>query len=130
MTAFRKGLSKSKKPPSHRERLRNVSNDLQKKYEGAGKDPALSEASKKTKEAVRKDITRKKITSDFEKKTKLSNPNTKPNNTATKAKYKAYSNANYKSLSSFIYEKKYTDIEGKRMQDVFDYTMVNFQKDI
>jgi AraC-like DNA-binding protein len=40
------------------------------------------------------------------------------------------SKANYKSLSSFIYEKKYTDVEGKRMQDVFDYTMVNFQKDI
>lgn len=43
---------------------------------------------------------------------------------------KITSKANYKSLSSFIYEKKYTDIEGKRMQDVFDYTMVNFQKDI
>ncbi len=40
------------------------------------------------------------------------------------------SSANYKSLSSFIYEKKYSEIEGKRMQAVFDYTMQNFQKDI
>lgn len=36
----------------------------------------------------------------------------------------------YKSLSSFIYEKKYSDIEGKRMRDVMEYTMYNFQKDI
>lgn len=40
------------------------------------------------------------------------------------------SKVNYQSLSSFIYEKKYSEIEGKRMQAVFDYTMQNFQKDI
>jgi len=35
-----------------------------------------------------------------------------------------------KSLSSFIYEKKYTDNEGKRMRDVMDYTLNNFSKKI
>ncbi|NCP58759.1 MAG: AraC family transcriptional regulator [Flavobacteriales bacterium] len=37
---------------------------------------------------------------------------------------------NYSSLSSFIYEKKYKETEGKRMQDVFDYTMTHFEHDI
>jgi len=40
------------------------------------------------------------------------------------------SKSSYTSLSSFIYDKKYTDIEGKRMRDVFEYTMNNFNKDI
>ncbi len=43
---------------------------------------------------------------------------------------KKISKCNYKSLSSFIYEKKYTEIEGKRMQDVFEYTMTHFEHDI
>jgi AraC-like DNA-binding protein len=43
---------------------------------------------------------------------------------------KITSTANYKSLSSFIYEKKYTDIEGKRMREVFEYTMTHFKSDI
>ncbi|MGJ5642584.1 AraC family transcriptional regulator [Formosa sp. S-31] len=38
--------------------------------------------------------------------------------------------ASYTSLSSFIYEKKYTDNEGKRMRDVFEYTMTHFEEDI
>ncbi|GAA3553307.1 AraC family transcriptional regulator [Snuella lapsa] len=38
--------------------------------------------------------------------------------------------ASYKSLSSFIYDKKYTDIEGKRMRDIFEYTMTHYHKDI
>ncbi len=33
-------------------------------------------------------------------------------------------------LSSFIYEKEYTDSEGKRMRDVMDYTMQNHYKQI
>ncbi|MFT5217219.1 MAG: AraC-like DNA-binding protein [Glaciecola sp.] len=33
-------------------------------------------------------------------------------------------------LSSFIYEKEYTDSEGKRMRDVMDYTMQNQYKQI
>jgi len=37
---------------------------------------------------------------------------------------------NYMSLSSFIYDKKYKEPEGKRMQDVFDYTMTHFEHDI
>jgi len=37
---------------------------------------------------------------------------------------------NYNSLSSFIYEKKYTETEGKRMQNVFEYTMSHFTEDI
>lgn len=38
--------------------------------------------------------------------------------------------SNYKSLSSFIYDKKYSDNEGHRMRNVFEYTMNNFQNDI
>ncbi|OUR94588.1 AraC family transcriptional regulator [Flavobacteriales bacterium 34_180_T64] len=40
------------------------------------------------------------------------------------------SKANYKSLSSFIYDKSFTINEGKRMRDVFEYTMTHFQEDI
>jgi AraC-like DNA-binding protein len=40
------------------------------------------------------------------------------------------SKTNYKSLSSFIYDKKYTDNEGHRIRNVFEYTMNNFEKDI
>lgn len=43
---------------------------------------------------------------------------------------KTASVANYKSLSSFIYDKKYSDNEGNRMRNVFEYTMNNFEKDI
>lgn len=43
---------------------------------------------------------------------------------------KIASTANYKSLSSFIYDKKYTNNEGTRMRNVFEYTMNNFQNDI
>lgn len=43
---------------------------------------------------------------------------------------KISSKANYKSLSSFVYERKFNDIEGKRMQDVFEYTMSNYTQDI
>ncbi|WP_088323145.1 AraC family transcriptional regulator [Polaribacter tangerinus] len=35
-----------------------------------------------------------------------------------------------KSLSSFIYEKKYTQIEGKRMRAIFDYTLKNYSDPI
>jgi AraC-like DNA-binding protein/quercetin dioxygenase-like cupin family protein len=38
--------------------------------------------------------------------------------------------ANYSSLSSFIYNKKYSDNEGNRMRSVFEYTMNNFTKNI
>lgn len=34
------------------------------------------------------------------------------------------------SLSSFVYHKKYTDNEGKRMNDVFQFTMDNFHEPI
>ena len=43
---------------------------------------------------------------------------------------KITSTSNYKSLSSFIYDKKYTDTEGKRMREVFEYTMTHFKSDI
>jgi len=43
---------------------------------------------------------------------------------------KLISSSNSKSLSSFIYEKKYNAIEGKRLSDVFEYTMTNYQKNI
>lgn len=35
-----------------------------------------------------------------------------------------------KSLSSFIYNKNYTDNEGKRMRDIMDYTLTNFNRKI
>jgi AraC-like DNA-binding protein len=40
------------------------------------------------------------------------------------------SKSRYKPLSSFIYEKQYTDIEGKRMRDVMEFTINNFQHHI
>lgn len=43
---------------------------------------------------------------------------------------KTASAANYKSLSSFVYDKKYSDNEGARMRNVFEYTMNNFENDI
>lgn len=43
---------------------------------------------------------------------------------------KIASKANYKSLSSFIYDKKYSDNEGHRMRNVFEYTMNNYGKEI
>lgn len=36
----------------------------------------------------------------------------------------------YKPLSSFVYGKKYTDDEGKRMRDVFEHAMENFHNQI
>ena len=35
-----------------------------------------------------------------------------------------------KNLSTFIYDKRYSDIEGNRMRDVFEYTMSNFTNEI
>ncbi len=35
-----------------------------------------------------------------------------------------------KSLSTFVYEKQYSDIEGHRMRDVFEYTMSHFMEGI
>jgi AraC-like DNA-binding protein len=43
---------------------------------------------------------------------------------------KTISKADYKSLSSFIYDKKYSINEGNRMRDVFEYTMNNYQNNI
>ncbi|WP_299664655.1 AraC family transcriptional regulator [uncultured Polaribacter sp.] len=43
---------------------------------------------------------------------------------------KITSKATYKSLSTFIYDKKYTDNEGYRMRNVFEFTMNNFEKEI
>ena len=43
---------------------------------------------------------------------------------------KLISSANYKSLSSFVYDKKFTDNEGSRMRSVFEYTMNNFKSQI
>ena len=43
---------------------------------------------------------------------------------------KLLSKNKYITLSSFIYEKQYTAIEGKRMQDVMEYTINNYHKNI
>lgn len=40
------------------------------------------------------------------------------------------STCHYKSLSSFIYNKEYSDNEGHRMRNVFEYTMDHFKSDI
>jgi len=40
------------------------------------------------------------------------------------------SKSSYTSLSSFIYNKTYSDNEGKRMRDVFEYTMNHFNEEI
>ncbi|MDX1769392.1 MAG: hypothetical protein R3294_15140 [Arenibacter troitsensis] len=40
------------------------------------------------------------------------------------------SNAKTAPLSSFVYKKRYTDDEGKRMNDVFEYAMENFYEPI
>ncbi|MFT4576511.1 MAG: AraC-like DNA-binding protein [Polaribacter sp.] len=38
--------------------------------------------------------------------------------------------ADVSPLSTFIYQKKYSDNEGKRMRNIMDYTMSNFNKEI
>ncbi|ADY31048.1 AraC family transcriptional regulator [Cellulophaga lytica] len=43
---------------------------------------------------------------------------------------KKISNAKSAPLSTFIYNKKYTDIEGKRMRNVFDFTFENAYQNI
>lgn len=43
---------------------------------------------------------------------------------------KQLSKTDKKPLSSYIYDKKITDNEGKRMQTVFEYVMNNYQKNI
>lgn len=43
---------------------------------------------------------------------------------------KICSKAKSASLSSFVNNKKFTDDEGKRMRDVFEFTMNNYNKDI
>ena len=43
---------------------------------------------------------------------------------------KITSKSQSKSLSSFIYDKKYTDNEGHRMRNVLEFTMNNFEKEI
>jgi AraC-like DNA-binding protein len=43
---------------------------------------------------------------------------------------KALSTCSYDHLSSYVYDRKYSEIEGKRMQNVFEYTMSHFTEDI
>jgi len=43
---------------------------------------------------------------------------------------KTLSKSKAQPLSSFIYDKKYTDSEGKRMRDVMDFTMQNYHQQI
>lgn len=43
---------------------------------------------------------------------------------------KTLSKSRTQPLSSFIYDKKYTDSEGKRMRDVLDFTMQNYHQQI
>lgn len=43
---------------------------------------------------------------------------------------KKLSKSNYTALSTYIYEKQYSDVEGKRMRDIMEYTMNNFHRNI
>lgn len=43
---------------------------------------------------------------------------------------KLVASSNYKSLSSFVYDKKFTINEGSRMRNVFDYTMDHYKSEI
>ena len=43
---------------------------------------------------------------------------------------KILSNSEHQRLSSFIYDKKYSPTEGKRMTDVLEYTFENYNKDV
>ena len=43
---------------------------------------------------------------------------------------KLLSKTNYISLSTYVYSKNYSDVEGKRMRDVMEYTMNNYHKNI
>ena len=43
---------------------------------------------------------------------------------------KLLSKAKHERLSTFIYEKQYSDLEGKRMRDIMEYTMNNYQDSI
>ncbi|MGC1633064.1 MAG: hypothetical protein WA749_13215 [Gelidibacter sp.] len=43
---------------------------------------------------------------------------------------KLTSTCDYKSLSSFIYDKKYSGNEGRPIRNVFEYTMNHFNEDI
>lgn len=38
--------------------------------------------------------------------------------------------SDYTSLSSFVYDKKYSDVEGDRMRNVFEFTLNNYKEDI
>ncbi len=43
---------------------------------------------------------------------------------------KLLSKTKRKPLSSFVYEKQYTDLEGKRMSDIMEFTMNNYKENI
>jgi len=43
---------------------------------------------------------------------------------------KSLSKAKRKRLSSFVYDKQYTDLEGKRMGDIMEFTMNNYKESI
>ena len=43
---------------------------------------------------------------------------------------KAISSAETKPLSNFVYQKKYSDLEGKKMRTIFEYTIANAHKSI
>lgn len=82
-TALERGLSKSKIPPTHQERLKNIIRDLQTKYEGARYEVEFKKYNDGLTFSSEKTYTPKKI----------QNP---PNNGLTKAKYNRYIVQNYK----------------------------------
>ena len=43
---------------------------------------------------------------------------------------KVLSQNNYQPLSTFVYQKKYSDIQGKRMSNVMDFTINNYNKQL
>ena len=43
---------------------------------------------------------------------------------------KFISKSNFETLSNFVYKKSYSDLEGKKLRDVFEYTIENYDKSI
>ena len=101
--ALERGLSKSKTPPSHRDRIRNVSRELQKNYEGARYDKNLNKAAqtnekRNSKNNKNQTARKKKISESFSKDSKKSL--NKSNTPKAKTKYNKFVQKNYNTPSA------------------------------
>lgn len=107
--AMEMGLSKSSVPPSHEERLRNVCNDIQEKYEGARQDKVMNEVTNK--EILTEHPNNpKKISKDFQEHDKLPYSASKPSESSVKTRYKSFVKSNYPTTSA----RKFSSMKGVR----------------